>query len=149
MTEPAVATETPDVAETVSFLRRFAELMANGYNGVHLRRAADLLETLTARVISAADEEGLAQYKYETLTRHADALEAECDALRNDIEGHLEISLGAAGRARYARGNAAGERSGTCRASRGPGPERDERAAKSAAHEADARRTSHGVRSEA
>jgi len=51
MTEPSMAPEkTPDVAETVSFLRRFADLMANGYNAAYLRRASDLLETLTARV---------------------------------------------------------------------------------------------------
>jgi hypothetical protein len=43
MTDTAVAPETPDIAETVSFLRRFAELMANGYNGAYLRRAAYLL----------------------------------------------------------------------------------------------------------
>lgn len=92
MTESAVAPDAPDVVETVSFLRRFADLMANGYNGVYLRRAADLLETLTARVVSASDEEGLWRYKYEILTRHTDALEAECEALRNDIEGHLEIA---------------------------------------------------------
>lgn len=92
MTDPAVAPETPDVAETVSFLRRFADLMANGYNGAYLRRAADLLETLTVRVITSSDEEGLWRYKYETLTQHADALEAECDALKSDIEGHLDIA---------------------------------------------------------
>ena len=66
MTDTAVAPETPDVAETVSFLRRFAEMMANGYNGAYLRRAADLLEGLTAQAISASDEEGLWQDKYET-----------------------------------------------------------------------------------
>ena len=92
MTESAVAPDAPDVAETVSFLRRFADLMANGYNGVYLRRAADLLETLTARVVSASGEEGLWRYKYEILTQHTDALETECEALRNDIEGHLEIA---------------------------------------------------------
>jgi hypothetical protein len=32
MAEPSMAPETPDVAETVSFLRRFADLMSNGYN---------------------------------------------------------------------------------------------------------------------
>jgi hypothetical protein len=135
MTEPAVAPDTPDVAETVSFLRRFADLMANGYNGVYLRRAADLLETLTVRVASASDEEGLRRYKYETLTQHTDALEAECDALKNDIEGHLEIAssllterdtLGGTLQAREAE--LAVLREALSR-------ERDERAAKSAAHE--------------
>jgi predicted nucleic acid-binding Zn-ribbon protein len=57
-----------------------------------LHRAADLLKTLTARVIAASDEEQLWRYKYETLTRHADALEGECDALKHDIEGHLSVT---------------------------------------------------------
>ena len=92
MAEPSIALETPDVAETVSFLRRFADLMSNGYNAAYLHRAAELMETMTARVIAATDEEGLWRYKYETLTHHADALEAECAALRNDIEGHLDIT---------------------------------------------------------
>jgi chromosome segregation ATPase len=93
MTDPAIASEkTPDVAETVSFLRRFANLMSNGYNAAYLHRAADLLETLTARVIGASDEEDLWRYKYETLSRHADALEADCDALKQDVEGHLDIT---------------------------------------------------------
>ena len=92
MTDTAVAPETPDVAETVSFLRRFAEMMANGYNGAYLRRAADLLEGLTAQAMSASDEEGLWRDKYETMSQHADALEAECDALKQDIDGHLEIA---------------------------------------------------------
>jgi peptidoglycan hydrolase CwlO-like protein len=151
MTEPAVAPDTPDVAETVSFLRRFADLMANGYNGVYLRRAADLLETLTVRVVSASDEEGLWRYKYETLTQHTDALETECEALRNDIEGHLEIAssllaerdtLGAtlqAGEAELAVLRETLNR------------ERDERAAKSAAHEEalNELRTAFGQRHEA
>ena len=92
MTDPSMAPEAPDVAETVSFLRRFADLMSNGYNAAHLHRAADLLKTLTARVIAASDEEQLWRYKYETLTRHADALEGECDALKHDIEGHLNVT---------------------------------------------------------
>jgi hypothetical protein len=92
MTDPSMAPEAPDVAETVSFLRRFADLMANGYNAAYLRRAADLLEALTARVIAASDEEQLWRYKYETLTRHTDALETECDALKHDIDGHLDIT---------------------------------------------------------
>jgi len=55
-------------------------------------RAADLLETLGARVLAASDEEDLWRYKYETLSSHADALEAECEALKQDIEGHLDIA---------------------------------------------------------
>jgi chromosome segregation ATPase len=92
MTEPSVASETPDVAETISFLRRFADLMANGYNATNLRRACDLLERLSARAIAFSGEEDLWRYKYETLSHHAGALEAECDALKQDIEGHLDIS---------------------------------------------------------
>ena len=93
MTEPSTAPEnTPDVAEIVSFLRRFADLMSNGYNAGYLHRASDLLETMTARVIAAADEEDLWRYKYDTLTQHADALETECESLKNDIEGHLDIT---------------------------------------------------------
>ena len=135
MMEPAEAPDTPDVVETVSFLRRFAGLMANGYNGVYLRRAADLLETLAVRAVSASDEEGLWRYKYDTLTQHTDALEAECDALKNDIDGHLEIAssllaerdtLGGALQAREAE--LAVLRDALNR-------ERDERAAKAAAHE--------------
>jgi len=48
--------EAPDVAETASFLRRFADLMSNGYNATYLHRAADLLDTLTVRVTAASDE---------------------------------------------------------------------------------------------
>jgi chromosome segregation ATPase len=92
MAEPSMAPETPDVAETVSYLRRFAELMSNGYNAAYLHRAAELLETMTARAIAASNEEDLWRLKYETLTRHAGGLESECDALRNDIEGHLDIT---------------------------------------------------------
>lgn len=51
--------EAPDVAETVNFLRRFSGLMSNGQNAGYLQRAADLLETLTARVIAASDEDEL------------------------------------------------------------------------------------------
>ena len=34
--------EAPDAAETVRFLRRFADLMSNGNNAEYLRRAAEL-----------------------------------------------------------------------------------------------------------
>jgi cell division septum initiation protein DivIVA len=92
MTEPSMTPEAPDVAETASFLRRFADLMSNGYNATYLHRAADLLDTLTIRVTAASDEEKLWRYKYESLSDHADALEAECDALKHDIDGHLNIT---------------------------------------------------------
>jgi hypothetical protein len=92
MTDTSITPEAPDVAETVNFLRRFSDLMSNGYNASYLVRAADLLETLTTRVLSASDQEDLWRFKYETLSSHADVLEAECDALKQDIEGHLEIA---------------------------------------------------------
>jgi hypothetical protein len=92
MTDPSLTPEPPDVAEIASFLRRFADLMSNGYNATYLHRAAGLLESLTARVTAASDEEALWRYKYETVTRHADALEAECDTLKHDVEGHMEIA---------------------------------------------------------
>jgi len=92
MMDPALTPEPPDVAEIASFLRRFADLMSNGYNATYLHRAAGLLESLTARVTAASDEEGLWRYKYETVTRHADVLEAECDTLKRDVEGHMEIA---------------------------------------------------------
>jgi hypothetical protein len=135
MTEPAVAPDTPDVAETVSFLRRFADLMANGYNGVYLRRAAELLETLTVRVVSASDEEGLWRYKYETLTQHTDALETECEALRNDIEGHLEIAASLLAERDSLGGTLQAREAELAVLRDALGRERDERAAISAAHE--------------
>ena len=92
MTDPSSTPEPPDVAEIASFLRRFADLMSNGYNATYLHRAADLLEGLSARATAASDEENLWRYKYETVTRHADALEAECDTLKRDVEGHMEIA---------------------------------------------------------
>jgi len=92
MTDPAMAPNTPDVAETVNFLRRFSDLMSNGYNAAYLHRAADLLETLTARVLTHSEEDELWRYKYENLSTHADGLETECEALKNDIEGHLDLA---------------------------------------------------------
>ena len=92
MADPSASPETPNVAEIAGFLRRFGDLMSNGYNAAYLHRAADLLEVLTTRVIAAADEEDLSRYKYETLSQHADALEAECDALKRDIEGHVHTA---------------------------------------------------------
>jgi chromosome segregation ATPase len=135
MTDTAVAPETPDVAQTVSFLRRFAEMMANGYNGAHLRRAADLLEGLTAQALSAADEEGLWRDKYETMSLHADALEAECDALKQDVDGHLEIASALLAE-REALGGTLQARDAELAVLREAlSRERDERAAKFAAHE--------------
>jgi hypothetical protein len=136
MTESSVMPETtPDVAEIAGFLRRFADLLGNGHNATYLHRASELLESLTVRVTAASDEEQLWRYKYETLTRHTDELEAECDALRNDIEGHLDITS-----AVLAERDALGE---TLQATEAElsglrddlGRERDERAAKSGAHE--------------
>jgi hypothetical protein len=92
MTDPAVTPETPDVAETVNFLRRFADLMSTGHNATYLLHAAGLLETLTARATAASDEEKLWRYKYETVVQHTDLLEAECEALKQDVEGHVDIT---------------------------------------------------------
>jgi len=75
MTDQSIAPETPDVAETVNFLRRFSYLMSTGYNAAYLQRAADLLETLTARVLASSDQDEPWRYKYENLSRHADGLE--------------------------------------------------------------------------
>jgi hypothetical protein len=92
MTDPSMMPETPDAAAIAHFLRRFADLMSNGQNATYLQHAAVLLETLTARITAALDEEQLWRYKYETVTRHADALEAECEGLKHDVEGHLDIT---------------------------------------------------------
>jgi cell division septum initiation protein DivIVA len=92
MNDPAVAAEAPSAAEAAHFLRRFADLMSNGQNASYLHHAAGLLESLTARLIAAVDEEQLGRYKYETVTRHADALEAECEDLKHDIDGHVNIA---------------------------------------------------------
>ena len=135
MTEPAVAPETHDVAETISFLRRFGDLMANGYNAAYLRRAADLLETLNLRVTSASDEEALWRDKYETLTRHTGALEAECEALRNDIEGHLEIASSLLAERDTLGGTLQAREAELAVLREALNRERDERAAKAVAHE--------------
>jgi chromosome segregation ATPase len=92
VTDPALDTETPDAAEAAHFLRRFADLMSNGHNAKYLLRAAELLETLTARASAASDEEKLWRYKYETLIQHTDQLEAECGRLKDDIEGHVNVA---------------------------------------------------------
>jgi hypothetical protein len=136
MTEPSMAPEkTPDVAETVSFLRRFADLMANGYNAAYLHRASDLLETLTARVIAASNEDELWRYKYETLSGHTGELETECEVLKNDIEGHLDITASVLAE-RDALGVMLQAREAELSELRDAlSREREERAAKSAAHE--------------
>jgi len=92
MTDPSMSPEAPNVADTTRFLRRFADLMSNTYNATYLQRAAELLETMTARVLAASDEDELWRHKYESLADHASALEAECDALKFDIEGHLNVT---------------------------------------------------------
>ena len=92
MTDPSMSPEMPNVADTARFLRRFADLMSNTYNSTYLQRAAELLETLTARVLAASDEDELWRHKYESLADHANALEAECDALKHDIEGHMNLT---------------------------------------------------------
>ena len=85
MAEPLVAFDTPDLAETIAFLRRFAELMSSGYNAAYLRRACELLETLAADAIAAPNAEALWRFKCESISRHANALQAECDALNERI----------------------------------------------------------------
>src|SRR3954471_21451664 len=92
MTQPGTVLEAPDVAETAQFLRRFAGMMSNGNNAAYLLNAAVLLETLAARVVASSDEEQLWRYKYETLTEHSDVLESECEALKRDIEAHIDLA---------------------------------------------------------
>ncbi len=92
MTDTSMSPETPNIADTARFLRRFADLMSNTYNATYLQRAAELLETLTARVVAASDEDELWRHKYESLADHAGALEAECDTLKLDVEGHLNLT---------------------------------------------------------
>jgi chromosome segregation ATPase len=91
MTDPSMTPETPTAAETAYFLRRFADLVSVGRNANYLHHAAVLLESLAAQATAATDEEQLWRYKYETVIGHADLLEAECDALKHDIDGHLNI----------------------------------------------------------
>jgi hypothetical protein len=92
MAHPSLSPESADVAEILTFLRRFAELMSNGTNAGYLNRASNLLESLDASASTAADELALCQNSYETVSRRAEALEIECDALKSDIEGHLGIA---------------------------------------------------------
>ena len=93
MTEPSMTPGTADVAETIGFLRRFAGMMSTGNNATYLQRAAELLETLTARVIAEADEEEVWRYKHASATHQVELLEAECEALKHDVEGHLNARM--------------------------------------------------------
>src|SRR5215208_1485090 len=135
MTEPAAASETPDVAEIVSVLRRFADLMSSGYNAGYLHSASNLLERLAARAIAASDEEALWQYKYETLTRQAESLEAECDALKSDIEGHLDITSSVLSEREFLGTTLQAREAELSELRDALSRERDQRANKSAAHE--------------
>ena len=92
MTDTAMPPEAPNAAETAHFLRRFANLMSNGQNAQYLLRGAALLDVLTARLAAASDEEQLSRYRYETLSQQNDALEAECQRLKDDIEGHVNVA---------------------------------------------------------
>lgn len=97
MTDTSMAQETPNVAETAHFLRRFADMMSVGHNANYLHHAAVWLETLSVRLASAQDEEQLWRYKYETIAQHTDELEAECEALKHDAEGHRDVMAAALG----------------------------------------------------
>ncbi len=89
MTDTSMAPETPNVAETAHFLRRFADMMSVGHNANFLHHAAVWLETLSAGLAAAQGEEQLWRYKYETIAQHTDALEAECEALKHELDGDL------------------------------------------------------------
>ena len=91
MTDTSMMPDTPNVAETAHFLRRFADMMSVGHNANFLHHAAVWLETLSARLVAAQDEEQLWRYKYETIAEHTDTLEAECEALRHDVDGHHNV----------------------------------------------------------
>ena len=91
MTDTSMTPETPNVAETAHFLRRFADMMSVGHNANFLQHAAVWLETLSAQLTAAQDEEQLWRYKYETIAEHTDALEAECEALKHDLDGHRDV----------------------------------------------------------
>lgn len=97
MTDTSMTPETPNVAETAHFLRRFADMMSVGHNANFLHHAAVWLETLSVRLAAAQDEEQLWRYKYETIAEHTDALEAECQALKHDLDGHLDVISSALG----------------------------------------------------
>ena len=92
MSDPVHVPEGPHVVETVRFLRRFADLMSNGQNADWLLNAASLLETLSGRVIDSMGEAQAWRDKHGALAQDHDRLEDECEALRNDIAGHLDLS---------------------------------------------------------
>lgn len=135
MAETFVTPETPDVAETVSFLRRFADLMSNGYNAGYLHQASNLLENLAASATTASDEEALWRYKYETLTRQVEAVEAECALLKSDIEGHLEITSAVMAERDLLAATLQAREADIAQLRDGLNRERDQRADKTAAHE--------------
>src|SRR3954454_5168036 len=91
MTDTSMTPETPNVAETAHFLRRFADMMSVGHNANYLNHAAVLLEAMAVQLTAARDEEQIWRYKYETIANHVDLLESECEALKSDIDGHLNI----------------------------------------------------------
>jgi hypothetical protein len=91
MTDTSMMPETPNVAETAHFLRRFADMMSVGHNANFLHHAAVWLETLSVRLAAAQDEEQLWRYKYETVAEHTDALEAECAAIKHELDAHLDV----------------------------------------------------------
>ena len=91
MTDTSMTPETPNVAETAHFLRRFADMMSVGHNANFLQHAAVWLETLSAQLTAAQDEEQLWRYKYETIAEQTDGLEAECEALKHDLDGHRDV----------------------------------------------------------
>ncbi len=95
MTDTSMMPETPNVAETAHFLRRFADMMSVGHNANFLHHAAVWLETLSTRLAAAQDEEQLWRYKYETIAEHTDAMEAECAALKQELQGHLDVTSAA------------------------------------------------------
>jgi chromosome segregation ATPase len=91
MTGPNVTPEASDVAETVGFLRRFADMMSIGQNATNLRNAAILIETLTAGATAAEGERDHWRHEHATVSNQVDMLEAERDALKHDIDGHLTV----------------------------------------------------------
>lgn len=128
--------ETPGIAETVHFLRRFADLVSVGHNANYLHHAAVLLEDLTARLTAALDEEQLWRYKYETIVHHTDELEAECETLKYDIDGHLNIISSTIAERDTLKSTLQARETGLSGLRDALNRERGELAAKSEAHEA-------------
>jgi hypothetical protein len=135
MIDPSTTPDMPDTAALAQFLRRFADLMSNGQNAAYLHHAAGLLETLTARASAAVDEERLWRYKYETVTRHADALEAECEELKRDIDGHVNITTSILSERDALKAMLEGSEAELSELGAALKREREELAIKSAAHE--------------